>query len=181
MKALFKRRKNRSASGSVFAELLMILPVFILFVGGIFEISRVAYLQNTLEYGVKEAARIGSSIKESVDSNFQSVGTISRGELENLIENSVRIMGVIEEPEQFTIKYLNPGGNEVQGIQNDLPFNRQNNPGAIDFVQVEITYTGTGAGVNTPIPAVFNPANVFSSNLTLMSKAIFKIEGRFER
>ena len=43
-------------------------------------------------------------------------------------------MGVIEEPGQFMIRYLNPAGNEIQGIQNDLPFDRQNNPGAIDFL-----------------------------------------------
>ena len=180
MKALFKRRKNRSASGSVFAELLMILPVFILFVGGIFEISRVAYLQNTLEYGVKEAARIGSSIKESVDSNFQSVGTISRGELENLIENSVRIMGVIEEPEQFMIRYFNNAGTEVPP-QDNLPFDRQNDSGAVDYVEVALSYPGTGPTVNTPVPALFNPANIFQSTIMLSSKAVFKLEGRFDR
>lgn len=171
----------RSQRGSVFAELALVVPLLLLFLGGMFELSRMYYLQNTLEYAAKEAGRIGSSVKESVDGNFMSKGTISRTEIENLIRNSVRVMGVIEEPGQFMIRYFNPGGNEVVGIQNDLPFDRQNNPGAIDFIEVEITYPGTGANVNGPIPLLFNPGNIFNSKIILMSKAIFKIEGRFER
>lgn len=172
--------KIRSQKGSAFIELVLITPLLLFLVGSIFEISRIYYIQNSLEYASKEAARVGSSVKDSVDANFMSKGTISRAELENLIVNSVRVKGVIEEPGQFTIKYLNNAGNEVQGVQ-DLPFDRQNNPGSIDFVQVEIKYPGSGAGVNKPIPAVFNPGNIFQSSLTLMSRAIFKIEGRFER
>ena len=177
----FPEITNRSKKGSAFTELIIILPFIVVLIGTIFEVSRIYYLQNTLEYSAREAARIGASIKESVDANFMSKNTISRTAIENLIKNSVRVMGVIEEPGQFTIKYLNPGGNEIQGVQDDLPFDRQNNPGAIDFVQVEITYPGTGANVSTPIPAVFNPGNVFQSNVTLMAKAVFQIEGRLER
>ena len=171
--------QRRSQKGSVFVELVLVVPLLILLVGGIFEISRMYHIQNTLEYGAKEAARVGASVRESVDSDFMSKGTIARDELENLILNSVRVMGVIEEPGQFMIRYLNMGGNEVMGVQ-DLPFDRQNDPGAIEFVEVEVTYPGTGAGVNTPIPAVFNPGNIFQSSITLMSRAVFKIEGRFE-
>src|SRR3989338_4514511 len=174
MSFLFKNL--RTQNGNAFVELVMILPFIMLLIGAIFEVSRIYYLQNTLEYGAREAARIGSSIRESVDGNFMSKTTIARSEIENLIKNSVRIMGVIEEPGQFRISYLNPAGNEVRGVQ-DLPFDRQNNPGSIDFVQVEITYPGAGAGVSTPIPIVFNPGNIFQSNITLMAKAIFKIEG----
>ena len=175
------RSKNiRNIRGSVFAELALIMPVLILFLTGMFELSRMFYLQNTIEYAAKEAARVGSSIKESVDANFMSKGTVSRTELENLITNSVRIKGVIEEPGQFRISYLNPAGNVVQGVQ-DLPFDRQNNPGSIDYIQVEITYPGAGPPVNAPIPLLFNPANMFQSKVSLMSKAVFKIEGRFER
>ena len=171
---------NRNQKGSAFTELVIVIPFIVLLMGTIFEVSRIYYLQNTLEYGAREAARIGASIRESVDANFMSKTTVSRTEIENLIKNSVRVMGVIEEPGQFRVKYLNPAGNEIQGIQ-DLPFDRQTNPGSIDFIQVEITYPGAGANVSTPIPAVFNPGNIFQSNITLMAKAIFKIEGRLER
>ena len=177
----FPKIINRSKQGNAFVELVTILPFIMVLMGAIFEVSRIYYLQNTLEYGAREAARIGASIKESVDANFVSKNTISRIEIENLIKNGVRVMGVIEEPGQFTIKYLNSAGNEIQGIQNDLPFDRQNNPGSIDFIQVEIAYPGAGANVNTPIPAVFNPGNIFQSNIALMAKAIFQIEGRLER
>ena len=173
--------KLRSESGIAFTELILVIPIMVLVIGAVFEVSRVYYIQNTLEYSVKEAARIGASIRESVDGNFVSKGTISRSELESLIRNSVRVIGVIEEPGQFTIKYLNTSGTEIAAVPNDMPFDRQTNPNAVDFVQVELTYPGMGAGVSTPIPAVFNPGNVFDSNLTLMSKAVFKIEGRLER
>ncbi len=181
MSFLSKKRISRTQQGSAFVELVVILPFVMMLIGAIFEVSRIYYLQNTLEYGAREAARIGASIKESVDSNFTSKNTISRVEIENLIKNSVRVMGVIEEPGQFTIKYLNPAGTEIQNVQDNLPFDRQNNPNSIDFVQVEITYPGVGPNVNTPIPVVFNPGNIFQSNTTLMSKAIFQIEGRLER
>ena len=173
--------QRRSQKGSVFVELVLVVPLLILLVGGIFEISRMYHIQNTLEYGAKEAARIGASVREGVDSNFMGRGTIARGELENLIVNSVRVMGVIEEPGQFMIRYLNPSGNEINGVPDNLPFDRQNDPGSIDFIEVTITYPGSGSGVNKPIPIVFNPANVFQSNITLMARAIFKIEGRFQR
>ena len=176
----FLKMINRNKKGTAFTELVIVIPFIVLLIGTIFEVSRIYYLQNTLEYSAREAARIGASIKESVDANFMSKTTISRAAIENLIKNSVRVMGVIEEPDQFAIKYLNSAGNEVQGVQ-DLPFDRQNNPGSIDFIQVEITYPGIGANVSTPIPAVFNPGNVFQSNITLMAKAIFQIEGRLER
>ncbi len=180
MKSL-QKITNRTQKGSAFTELVVILPFIIMLIGAIFEVSRIYYLQNTLEYGAREAARIGASIKESVDVNFMSNNTISRASIETLIRNSVRVMGVIEEPGQFTIKYLNPAGTEIQNAPDNLPFDRKNNPDSIDFIQVEITYPGAGASVNTPIPAVFNPGNIFQSNKTLMSKAIFQIEGRLER
>ena len=172
---------NRTQKGNAFVELVVILPFVMTLLGAIFEVSRIYYLQNTLEYGAREAARMGASIKESVDANFVSKTTISKASIETLIKNSVRVMGVIEEPGQFAIKYLNPAGSEIQNPPDNLPFDRQNNPNSIDFVQVEITYPGAGANVNTPIPAVFNPGNIFQSNITLMSKAIFQIEGRLER
>lgn len=171
---------HRSKSGAALVELVLVVPLLLLVIGGVFELGRMYYLQSTLEYGAKEAARIGASIKESVDENFMSKGTISKSELENLIVNSVRIPRVIEEPGQFMIRYLNNGGNEVQGVM-DLPFDRQNNPGAINFLEVEITYPGEGANVNTPIPVVFNPGNIFESKVALMARAVFQIEGRFER
>lgn len=177
---MHKNFKTRTQRGSVFVELTLLVPLFILIIGGVFEISRMYYIQNTLEYSAKEAARVGSSVRESVDANFMSKSTVSRMEIENLILNSVRVMGVIEEPGQFMIRYLNPAGNVIQGVQNDLPFDRANNPGAISFVEVEITYPGTGANVNKPIPALFNPFNIFQSSIKLMSKAIFQIEGRFD-
>lgn len=173
--------KARSKKGSVLVELALLTPFLLLLVGGIFEIGRMYYIQNTLEYSAKEAARIGSSIKESADASFMSKGTISRREIENLIVNSVRVKGVIEEPGQFTIRYLNPAGNEIQGIQNDLPFDRENNPGAIDFIEVEIKYPGVGTNVNKPIPVIFNPGDIFMNSITLKAKSVFKIEGRFER
>ncbi len=173
-------KKNRGQRGAAFAEFVLIIPLLVMLIGAVFEISRLYYIQNTLEYAAKEAARVGSSIREGVDADFMSRGTIPRDQLEGLIRNSIRVMGVIEEPEQFTIKYLNPGGNEIMGVQ-DLPFDRQNNPGAIDYVLVEVTYPGVGPGVNTPIPAFFNPANVFQDSFVLMAKAAFQIEGRLER
>lgn len=172
---------HRNNRGVVHVELALLAPILILFLGGIFETSRIFYIQNTLEHGTKEAARIGSSVKESVDGDFMSKGTISRAQIESLIKNSVRIMGVIEGEDQIMIRYLNPAGNEIRGIQNDLPFDRQNNPGAIDYIEVEITYPGTSPLANKPIPAFFNPGNIFQQSLTLRSKAVFKIEGRFER
>lgn len=172
--------KKRSESGSAMVELALITPLLILFIGAVFEVSRVYYIQNNLEYAAKEAARIGSSVKESTDANFNSKKTIARAELENLIFNSVRIKGVIEEPGQFMIRYLNPAGNEINGIPDNLPFDRQNNPGSVDFIEVEVTYPGSGSSVNKPIPVVFNPANVFQSNIILMARAVFKIEGRFQ-
>ncbi|OGI19787.1 MAG: hypothetical protein A3B68_08225 [Candidatus Melainabacteria bacterium RIFCSPHIGHO2_02_FULL_34_12] len=175
-----KISKFRSRRANAMVEMVMIVPLLIMLIGSVFEIGRIYYIQNTLEYGAKEAARIGASVRESTDQNFVSKGTVSRNELEALIKNGVRVQGVIEEPEQFTVKYLNSAGNEVQGVQ-DLPFDRTNNPGSIDYVQVEIKYPGVGPGVNKPVPAVFNPANVFNGSLTLMSKATFKIEGRFQR
>lgn len=185
MKFSFKI-KSRSKSGSVFVELALVVPFLIFLVLAIFEVSRMYHIQNTLEYGAKQAARIGASIKESVDVNFMGRGTILKSELENLIINSVRVRGIIEEREQFTIKYYNMAGNEVMGIQ-DLPFDRQNNPGSIDFIEVEIKYPGSGPSVSTPIPAVLDPgrvlelANIFpNGGVTLRAKAIFKIEGRFD-
>ena len=173
-------KKTRNSKGSVFAELALIIPILILFLTGMFELARMFYLQNTIEFAAKEAARIGSSIKENVDASYMSKTTISRAEIENLITNSVRIMGVVEEPSQFRVTYLNPGGNVVNGVQ-DLPFDRQNNPGSIDYIKIEITYPGSAPPVNAPIPLPFNPANMFMSNVTLMSSSVFKIEGRFER
>lgn len=178
MKRALKNKFIRSNKGIVLAELALVIPFLILFIFGIFEISRMYYIQNTLDYGAKEAARVGASIRESVDNNFMGIGTISRTEIENLILNSVRVRGIIEEPGQFMISYLNMAGNEVIGVQN-LPFNRQNNPGSIEYVVVEITYPGSGPNVNRPIPAVLNPGNILQNSLVLMSKAIFQIEGRF--
>lgn len=174
------RKKYRNSRGSALVELVLTIPLLLLVIGGIFELGRMYYIQSTLEYGAKEAARIGASIKESVDENYNSKGTISKAAIENLIVNGVRVNGVIEEPGQFTIRYLNRGGNEVMGVQ-DLPFDRQNDPGAINYVEVEITYPGQGPGVNTPIPVVFNPGHIFANQVALMAKAIFQIEGRFER
>lgn len=171
--------KFRSAKGSALVELVLVIPLLLLAIGGIFEIGRMYYIQSTLEYGAKEAARIGSSVRESVDQNFRSTGTLSRSELEDLILNSIRVNRVIEEPGQFMIRYLNNAGNEVQGVM-DLPFDRQNDPGAIHFVEVELSYPGTGANVNSPIPIIFNPGNIFQQSLTLMARAVFQIEGRFE-
>ena len=172
---------RRSQRGIAFSELALVIPFIVLLIGGVFEVSRVYYIQNNLDYAAKEAARVGSSVRESVDQNFMSRGTISRREMENLIRNSVRIQGVVEEPGQFTINYLNRAGNPIMGAQNNLPFDRQNNPGAVDFVQVEVTYPGAGPNVNRPIPFVFNPANAFRGSWILMSRAIFRIEGRLER
>lgn len=169
----------RSNSGSAFVELVILLPLLIFMVGGVFEIGRMFYIQNSLEYGAKEAARIGSSIKESVNNNFVSSGTLSRRELENLIVSSIKVNGVIEERGQFMIRYLNQSGSEVQPTDN-LPFNRGTNPNAVDFVEVEISYPGRGPRVNTPIPAVFNVSNIIPNNVILMSRAIFQIEGRFQ-
>ena len=177
----FLKLINRNQKGTAFTELVIVIPFIVLLIGTIFEVSRIYYLQNTLEYSAREAARIGASIKESVGADCMSNTTISKAAIENLIKNSVRVMGVIEEPGQFTIKYLNPSGTELVGLGDNLPFDRQNNPDSIDFIQVEITYPGVGANVSTPIPAAFNPGNIFQSNVTLMAKAIFQIEGRLER
>lgn len=170
---------TRKESGNVLTELVIVIPLFVLMIGFVFEVGRMYYIQNTLEYGAKEAARIGASIKESVDENFASKKTLSRGEIEELIVNSVRVSMVIEEREQFMVRYLNPAGNEVQGIM-DLPFDRQNNPDSVDFIEVEITYPGVGANVNSPIPVIFNPGGILQNKLTLMARSIFKVEGRFE-
>ena len=61
--------KNRSEHGTVLAELILVIPLFILIIGGVFEVGRMYYIQNTLEYASKEAARIGSSVREGVDEN----------------------------------------------------------------------------------------------------------------
>ena len=89
---------SRSNKASALVELVLVIPLILLVLGGIFEIGRMYYIQNTLEYSAKEAARIGASIRESVDENYVSKGTLSRGEIENLIVNSVRVNNVIEEP-----------------------------------------------------------------------------------
>ena len=180
------KSKIRSQRGSVFVELALVIPLLIFCVLATFEVARAYHIQSTLEYGAKEAARIGASIREGVDSNSMSVGTISRSQLENLILNGVRVRGIIDEPGQFMIRYLNMAGNEVNGVQN-LPFDRQNDPGAVDFVEVQIQYPGAGASVSTPIPAVLDPGRLLESGMifpdggiVLRSKAIFKIEGRFD-
>lgn len=171
---------SRSNKASVLVELVLVVPLILLVLGGIFELGRMYYIQTTLEYSAKEAARIGASIRESVDGNYMSKGTVSRNEIENLIVNGIRVNNVIEEPGQFMIRYLNITGNEVASMP-DLPFDRQNNPGAVNFIEVEITYPGQGESVSSPIPVVFNPGNIFQNSLQLMAKAVFQIEGRFER
>ena len=176
----FKRKFIRSNKGAALTELVLVVPLLLLMIGIVFEIGRVFYIKNVLEYSSKKAARIGASIKESVDETFMGKGTISKTELENLIVNSVRVSMVIEDKEQFMIRYLNKGGNEVMGVV-DLPFDRQNNPGSIEYVEVEISYPGQGQNVNSPIPLVFNPGNLFNSTISLSSRAVFQIEGRLER
>ena len=80
MKLLPKITK-RTQKGNAFAELVMILPFVMMLLGAIFEVSRIYYLQNTLEYSAREAARIGASIKESIDANFVSKNTINAEEV----------------------------------------------------------------------------------------------------
>lgn len=174
-----KKRNFRSEKGSVFAELALVIPLLAVLVLAIFEVARMYHLQTSIEHAAKQAARAGSSIRESVDANFMGRGTVSQNEIENLIIEGGRVSGIVEEREQFMIRYLNMGGNEVMGVMN-LPFNRQNNPGSVDFIEVEITYPGQRPPVNIPIPAVLNPWNIFrEEGIVLMSKAVFKIEGRF--
>lgn len=177
---LRSRKVLRSNSGTAINELALILPVFMVIFGMMFEFSRIYYIQSSLEYGAKQAARVGSAVKESVDSSYVSNTTLNRAQLESLITNSVRINGVIQEAGQFAIKYFNSAGTEIAPVAN-LPFDRVNDPNAIDFVQVELSYPGMGAGVNAPIPVVFNPGNVFNNTITLKARAVYKIEGRIQR
>lgn len=175
-----KKRKFRSEKGSVFAELALVIPLLAVLVLAIFEVSRMYHLQNNIEHAAKQAARTGASFRESCDQNFMGRGTVSQNEVDNLIIEGGKVPGIVEERNQFMIRYLNMSGNEVMGAMS-LPFNRQNNPGSIEFIEVEITYPGQNPPVNTPIPAVLNPWNIFmDGGVTLMSKAVFKVEGRFE-
>lgn len=176
---------QRSESGIVFAELALVIAVLVFITLAIFEIGRAYHIQNNLEYSAKQAARIGASIREGVDQNFMSRGMISRDRLENLIFNSVQVRGIVEDRDQFMIRYLNMAGNEVMGVQ-DLPFDRQNNPGSIEFIEVTLTYPGPPSSSRKPIPVALDPGNLINSRIfpnggiTLMSKAVFKVEGRFE-
>lgn len=181
-----RRLYRRSQSGIVFAELALVIAVLVFIALAIFEIGRAYHIQNNLEYSAKQAARIGASIREGVDQNFMSRGMVSKSELENLIFNSVKVRGIVEDKDQFMIRYLNMAGNEVMGIQ-DLPFDRQNNPGSIEFIEVTLTYPGPPSSSRKPIPAVLDPGNFINSTIfpdggiALMSRAVFKIEGRFEQ
>lgn len=170
MKPFFCIRTER---GNAFVDLALIIPILLMFIGGIFEVSRIYYIQNSLENGVKEAGRIGSQIKE----NFGNT-TVTKSNIESLIKNNVRLPGVIAGADQFTIRLLDSAGNEVAGSNISLDW--QNNPSAASYLEVQIKYPGLDPTVSSPIPAVFNPGNFFSGRTTLMSKSLFKIEGRYK-
>ena len=159
----------RSERGTALAELAIVLPVLIVFIGAIFEVSRAYYIQQTLEYGVKEASKIGTHIQVNGT-------TLSTTNLQTLIVNSVKVAGVIAETGQFNIRYFTKSGTQLTG--SSLPFDRLNNPnGSVDLVEVKIVYPGTGSTVNTPIPAVFNPGGVFTGSVTLTARSVFQIDG----
>lgn len=174
------KTKFRSQRGSVFAELALVIPLLAVLVLAIFEVARMYHIQTNIEHAAKQAARTGASVRESVDQNFMGRGTINRNQLDNLIVAAGTVPGIVQERGQFTIRYLNMGGNEVMGVMN-LPFDRQNNPGSVEYIDVTISYPGQGPPVNIPIPAVLNPWNIFmDGGITLTSRATFKVEGRFE-
>lgn len=163
------RSFRRSERGTAIAEMAVIAPVMILALGACYELGRAYYIQNNLDYASKEAAKIGSSITISGT-------TVSSASIESLITMSVVIPGIIEEAGQFAVKYYTRTGTELVGAS--LPFDRVGNPaGSLDVIEVTVTYPGTGAAVNTPIPAVFNPGDVFMGNIILNSKAISQVEG----
>ncbi len=164
-----KSKFSRSEKGIAMAELAVVIPVLIVFIGAIFEISRAYYIQQVLEFGVKEAAKMGTHVKVSGT-------TLTTASVQNLIVNSVMVSGVIMETGQFTIKYYTKSGTELMGAS--LPFDRTNNPaGSVDLVEVKVSYPGTGAGVNTPVPAILNPGSVFMGSLTLSARSVFQIDG----
>ncbi len=159
----------RSERGTAIAELAVIAPIMILILGAVYELGRAYYLQANLDYGAKEAAKMGASISISGT-------TVSKTSIDSIVTMSIVIPGVVQESGQFTIKYYTRTGTELTGAS--LPFDRTGNPaGSLDLIEVTLTYPGTGAGVNTPIPAVFNPGEVFMGNIILTSRAICQVEG----
>ena len=166
-----KRRLHfsRSEKGIAMAEMALVIPILIVFVGAIFEVSRAYYIQQVLEFGVKEAAKVGTHVKVSGT-------TLNTTTVQNLIVNSVMVNGVIMETGQFMIKYFTKSGTELTGAS--LPFDRTNNPtGSVDLIEVKVSYPGTGAGVNVPVPAILNPANAFMGSLTLTARSVCQIDG----
>ena len=159
----------KSERGTAIAEMAVMAPIMIIFLGSVYELGRAYYLQNNLDYAAKEAAKVGTAITISGT-------TVSTASIESLITMSVVIPGVIEESGQFMVKYYTRTGTELSGA--NLPFDRTGNPsGSVDLIEVTVTYPGTGAAVNTPIPAVFNPGDVFMGNIILTAKAVSQIEG----
>ena len=166
-----KRRLNflRSERGTAMAEMAVVLPVLIVFIGAIYEVSRAYYIQQVLEFGAKEAAKIGTHVKVSGT-------TLNTTTVQNLVVNSVMVSGVIMETGQFMIKYFTKSGTELVGAS--LPFDRTNNPnGSVDLIEVKVSYPGTGAGVNIPVPALLNPGDAFMGSLTLTARSVCQIDG----
>jgi Flp pilus assembly protein TadG len=54
---LMRPRLLRNCAGSSAVELAILLPIFLTFVLGIFEVSRALWTQSTLQYAVEAAAR----------------------------------------------------------------------------------------------------------------------------
>lgn len=160
---------SRSEKGVAFAEMALVIPILLVFIGAVFEISRAYYLQLNLEYATKEAAKMGTHVKVTGT-------TVQSSSIQNLVVNSAMVSGVVQDTSQFMLRYFTKSGTELFGPS--LPFDRTNNPtGSVDLIEVKISYPGTSTGVNTPVPALFNPAGIFMGSLTLISRAVFQIDG----
>ncbi len=97
--------------GSVAIEFAVLLPVFLALIYGLFEFSRIAWTQSTLEYAVEEAAR------------FAMVNpSASKTEITAVANDSATGLDAAET--QFTANFVTLGGGQfvtVNGTYNFVP------------------------------------------------------------
>jgi hypothetical protein len=57
----FRKRRRSSRFGTTAVETALVLPVFLMFVFGIFELGRAVFVQHVLNSACRKAARLGST------------------------------------------------------------------------------------------------------------------------